>query len=211
VPPDKVGVVMNVANSELFRRRASDPQNRTFTVVYHGTFTRRYGVDLLVEAAALVRMRGTELSVCLLGDGEHRNEVGEAIARLGLEEVVEMSDGMLDVSELQPYLEMADVGVVPNRSSIFTDDLLPTKLMEYVAVGIPVVTSRTPMIASYFDDEMVEFFTPGDAAGLAARLTSLASSPERRQKLAQAADRFHDRHNWEHVAADYVALVGGDR
>lgn len=211
VKADKVSVVMNVADPDLFQRREVDREQETFSVLYHGTFSHRYGVDLLVEAADRLRSRLPGLRVWVLGDGDYRDEIQTAIARLGLGDVIEVSDGMLDVSGLQPYLERADVGVVPNRSSVFTDDLLPTKLLEYVAVGIPVVAARTPMIASYFDDEMVEFFSPGDAGDLAEKLAALADSPERRWKMRHAADRFNDEHDWDRVVAGYLSVVGGNR
>lgn len=209
VRADKISVVMNVADPQLFSRRSVDPSDGTFTVLYHGTFTHRYGVDLLVEAAELLRSRVPTLQIWLLGDGDYRNELEDSIARLGLEEVVTLSDGMLDVSRLRAHLEQADVGVVPNRSSVFTDDLLPTKLMEYVAVGIPVVAARTPMIESYFDDQMVEYFTPGDAAELADRLESLAVAPHRRRSLVAAAARFMEDHSWEDISTRYASVVAG--
>ncbi|MFP3913780.1 MAG: glycosyltransferase family 4 protein [Actinomycetota bacterium] len=209
VPADKVRVVMNVADPSLFQRRMDQPAHDGFNVLYHGTFSYRYGVDLLVEAAALLAERVGGLKVWLLGDGEYRPELERAVAERGLESVVEMSPGMLGVTELQPYLAAADAGVVPNRSTVFTDDLLPTKLLEYVAVGIPVVAARTPMVDACFDDDMVQFFNPGDAADLAEKLSALAASPEARRKLAESADRFTGENSWERVSRDYVALVRG--
>jgi len=213
VDGDKISVVMNVADPALFARRADAAEDETFSILYHGTFTHRYGVDLLVEAVAILRTRPTSprLRLWLLGDGDYRAEIEAAVARLGLSDIVELSPGMLAVSDLEPYLERADVGVVPNRSSVFTDDLLPTKLIEYVTVGIPVVAARTPMIESYFDDDMVEYFKPGDAEDLAARLEELAASPSRRHDLATAADRFAKAHRWEDLAGSYVSLVAAGR
>lgn len=208
---DKVAVVMNVADPDLFPARSGPPDGTTFSVLYHGTFTHRYGVDLLVEAADRIRDEVPGLRVWLLGDGEYRPELEAMVDRLHLTDVVEISPGMLDVSQLQPYLEAADVGVVPNRSSVFTDDLLPTKLLEYVAVGIPVVAARTPMITSYFDEEMVEYFSPGDGADLATKLETLANSPDRRRKMIHSSQRFNDEHAWDRVAAAYVELLAGPR
>ena len=61
-------------------------------------------------------------------------------------------------SQLPPLIAQADAGVVPNRNDLFTDTLLPTKLLEYVALDTPVIAARTRTIAAYFDDSMVRFF-----------------------------------------------------
>lgn len=206
---DRIRVVMNVPNPDLFPPCAVDPGEQAFTVVYHGTLTHCYGVDLLVEAAAELRERVPSLRVWLLGDDEHRPELEASITRRSMGDVVRISDGMLDVGRLRPFLESADVGVVPNRSSIFTDDLLPTKLLEYVALGVPVVAAQTPMIESYFDDDMVEYFTPGDPSDLADRLGALASFPQRRRLPSEAAYRFMETHSWGDISARYADLVGG--
>jgi glycosyltransferase involved in cell wall biosynthesis len=211
VDPSKVAVVMNVADPALFSRRDTEPSHEEFRVLYHGTLTHRYGVDLLIEAAHLLTQRLPRLRMWILGDGDARSDLMETVGRLGLEATVEFSEGMLDVPSLQSYLLDADVGVVPNRSTRFTDDLLPTKLLEYVAVGIPVVTARTPMIDSLFDERQVEFFAPGDAADLAKRLEMLAGAPERRREMVQATAGFVEEHRWDHIARRYVSLVEGGR
>lgn len=210
VDPDKVLTVMNVADPELFPLRTQKVEEvAPFTILYHGTFTARYGVEDLVEACARIAGRIPAWRLCLLGDGDARGAIEASIGRLGLSASVELSPRMLTIAELQPYLRHADVGVVPNRSSVFTDDLLPTKLMEYVATGIPVVASCTPMIRSYFDDDMVEFFEPGNAGDLAESLVALASSPERRYSLAVAARRFTEDHHWDRIRKGYAQFVVG--
>jgi lipid II:glycine glycyltransferase (peptidoglycan interpeptide bridge formation enzyme) len=114
---------------------------------------------------------------------------------------------MVDASELPAAIQGADAGVVPTRSNVFTDGLLPTKLMEYVAMGTPVIAARTPTVVSYFDDDMVQFFEPGDAADLAAAIRALASDAGRRDALVENADAFHRKYDWESVAAGYAGLV----
>lgn len=210
VPIEKVSVVMNVADTRLFAHSPRDRAQESdgcWRVLYHGTFTHRYGVDLLVSAVAAAADEIPDISLDLLGDGEYRDELLALITRLGLEQRVHISDGMLDASLLPDAIRDADVGVVPNRSDIFTDDLLPTKLLEYVAVGTPVVAARTPGVAEYFDDTMVAFFRPGDADALAERLRSLHRDRGRLNDMTAAAAEFNTRHDWRSAADDYADLV----
>ena len=81
---------------------------------------------------------------------------------LHVEENVELRDEYLGTESLPALLAQADIGVVPYRDDVFTDGLLPTKLMEYAAMGLPCVAARTTAIDAYFHDTMVAFFRPGD-------------------------------------------------
>ena len=97
--------------------------------------------------------------------------------------------------------------MVPYRGDVFTDGILPTKLMEYTALGLPTIVSRTRAIEAYFDGTMVEFFTPGDVEGLVAAIRRLANDRQRFQELVRQSDKFNHRYNWSKLGADYAALV----
>lgn len=212
VPPEKVSVVMNVADARVFRRSASGERRSTragLHLLYHGTFTRRYGVDLLMDAVAQVRHDVPDVHLTLLGDGDLRSDLVAQRDRLGLGAHVTISDGMVDAAELPAAIRAADAGVVPTRSDVFTDGLLPTKLMECVAMGTPLIAARTPTVASYFDDDMIQFFRPGDTAALADAIRALAADPERLHTLARNADAFHRTYDPVATAAGYARVVDG--
>lgn len=210
VPANKVSVVMNVADPRIFKRNGRPhiaSNSPGFHLIYHGTFAHRYGVDLILRAVEQVRPQLPHIRATLLGGGEYRDELVQLAEELDLAGNVEISPTLLPAAELPPLLQQADVGIVPNRSNIFTDGLLPTKLMEYVAVGTPVIAARTPTITSYFDDQMVQFFTPNDVDDLTRCILQLGQDQARLHALSQNADKFNQQYSWENVAANYVALI----
>lgn len=208
VPPDKLHVVMNVADSNLFSREEQhrDP-DRPYTIFYHGTMAHRYGVDLLVRAVGELRSEIPDVCLVLLGDGEARSDLVQLAGDLGLEDRIDFVDGTLPASELPGRIRAADVGVVPNRDDLFTDGILPTKLMEYVAVGVPVVAARTSGVSRYFEPSMVEFFDPGDEADLARALKHVLDDEGRRREMVQSSDAFNQRYPWDEIAGRYVQLI----
>ena len=205
---EKTSVVMNLADHRVFGRHARKATDTaTVDIVYHGTFTARYGVDVLVNAFADAAGDDPRLRLTLLGDGELRPELVRLVEERGIEDLVTMSNGMLDTEELSHYLSTAHIGVVPNRSNIFTDGILPTKLLEYVAMGIPAIVSRTPGVAEYFDDQMVFFVEPGSAKELQEALVALAGNPARGSAMVDATAAFESTFSWEQQARQYVATV----
>jgi glycosyltransferase involved in cell wall biosynthesis len=208
---EKVTVVMNVADSRVFHRAGlSEPRSAAdgeFALLYHGNLTHRYGIDLAIEAVGLVRAQIPGICLTIHGGGDYQAALYQKAEELGLQQHIRFSHRSLPTEELPNLIRQADVGLVPYRRDLFTDGILPTKLMEYVAVGLPVIAARTPTIAAYLNETMVQFFTPGDAPDLARCIVALYHDRERLARLVEQSDEFNRRYNWTLLGAEYVALV----
>jgi glycosyltransferase involved in cell wall biosynthesis len=210
--PDKVSVVMNVADDRAFKHllRPTLPHNgRTFHLLYHGQLVSRYGVDLIIKAVACLcdQIPGLRVTIHNKSVSPYARSLVTLADQLGVTDRVFFSRSICPVDELVDLICTADAGLVPYRRDVFTDGILPTKLMEYTALGIPAIVARTPAIEAYFDDTMVQFFTPDDVQDLAHSILTLYKDCERMKALAHNADRFNQRFNWTMVSADYTALV----
>ncbi len=208
VPPERCSVLMNLADPRIFRRPPGrlPPSDGRFRLIYHGAIPRRYGLDLVLRAIAQVRDEIPALLFVIVGQGEYEEELRRLARELGIERQVRFED-FRPVEEIPPLVLASDVAVVPYRDDVFTGELLPTKLLEYAALGIPAIAARTAGIQAYFDDSMVEFFTPGDVADLARCIRRLYHDPERRAELARNIEAFNQRYNWPAQSAEYVRLV----
>lgn len=209
-PLDKISVVMNVADDTIFRPDLSRQQPQDgegLHLIYHGTVTQRYGLDLVVRAMHQLRDTAPNVHLTILGGGDHRPTVARLAEELGLEDRVTFMRKYRPAEELPAVILTADAGVVPYRDDPFTDGLVPTKLLEYAALGMPSIAARTTAIASYFDDTMVEFFKPGNVDDLARCISTLYFDKERRAQLAQGTARFRQKYNWTDISAEYAALL----
>ena len=209
VPPEKCSVVMNLADPRIFHplpaRDIKD--NNRFRLFYHGTLSQRYGLDLVLQAMDLVRRQIPEIHLTIIGSGEHLEDLKRMADDLHLSEHHVQFRPNVPAEQLPPLIAAVDVGVVPYRNDVFTDSLLPTKLMEYAAMGLPSIVARTSAIAAYFDETMVQFFTPGDVKDLARCILTLYSDQKRRAQLAQGIKQFNQRYNWPAQSAEYIRLV----
>jgi glycosyltransferase involved in cell wall biosynthesis len=211
IPRDKIHVLMNLPDDRIFAQRPArppKPADAPFVIVYHGTLARRLGLDIAIEAVARARDEIPRLELRIIGAGEERNPLIELRDRLGLQEVVTFSDGFVPVENIPSMIDDADLGIVPLRISGGTDIMLPTKLLEYVTIGIPCIVPRTGTISRYFDDSMVQFFEAEDVDSLAGAIVSLYRDPRRRESLAeQATERFGKSYRWTQHKKVYTSLV----
>ena len=209
VPASKISVVMNVANDRIFQRSNVTPvaRNGHFNLIYHGQLSQRYGIDLAIRAVDLLRKEIPEISFTIHGRGEYLNELKMLADTLGLTTHVRFSTHYVPTRELPQLIGNAHAGIVPYRKDIFTDGILPTKMMEYAALGVPVIAARTTAITAYFDSEMVQFFTPEDVDDLAQSIKLLFKDRDQLAQYARNIDKFNERHNWKAVAAQYVEVV----
>jgi glycosyltransferase involved in cell wall biosynthesis len=211
VPPEKCSVVMNLADTRIFTRIDPPSQPATtddqFCLFYHGEMPERYGLDLVLRAMYQLLPCIPGIRFKMVGNGPFVKTLREIASELGLfPDHVEIIPGM-PVEDLPPVIATADVAVVPYRNDIFTDSLLPTKLMEYAAMGVPSIVARTTAISLYFDDSMVQYFEPDDVDGLARCIQLLFEDKKRREKMSDGILQFNQRHNWPETAARYVANI----
>jgi glycosyltransferase involved in cell wall biosynthesis len=209
IPAGKISVVMNVANDRIFRRSNIKPavNNGHFNLIYHGQLSQRYGIDLAIQAVDLLRKEIPEICLTIHGRGEYLNELRMLTEKLGLITNVRFSTQYVPTLELPQLIGNAHAGIVPYRRDIFTDGILPTKLMEYAALGVPVIAARTTAITAYFDPEMIQFFTPEDVHDLARSIMLLYKDRNRLAQYARNIEKFNQRYNWKTVAAQYVEVV----
>lgn len=207
VPADKITVVMNSLDERRLPQSRSEPEDGRFRIVYHGTITPHYGVDLLVEAVARAHDQLPNPVVEVYGEGDALPRIKQRVRELGLSQLFEFSDTYLPQAEVLCRVASARVGVITNRPTSLNRFALSTKLLEYVALGIPAVCSDLPTIREHFSESEVVFFKAGDADSLAAALIAVARDPESARERSRMALVRYEHYRWPDQATKYVAVL----
>jgi glycosyltransferase involved in cell wall biosynthesis len=139
----------------------------------------------LVRAFALVRSRLPEAELHLLGDGPCRSAIAQAAASLGVQERVFLHGASRDVAG---FLSSLDLFVL---SSI--DEGLPISLMEALAAGLPVVSTRLPGLSELAPESIVAGFCAPAQPELLADLMLRAARRSDLPALGEAAYRWAQR------------------
>jgi glycosyltransferase involved in cell wall biosynthesis len=201
--PAKVSVIMNAPDEKIFqyvpaiaRIRRTDGSPESFVIMYHGTLVERNGLDLAVEALAKVRRSVPSAELKIYGPRTpFLDEVLRTLSEKGLEKAVQYL-GPKRLEELVHAISECDVGVIPNKRSIFTEINTPTRIFEYLALGKPVVAPRAPGIQAYFDEASLVLFELGDVDDLAAKLAWVATHPQEALDTTRRGQSIYLEHTW---------------
>ena len=201
-------VFLNLPDKNKFFERNALPANSHLKFVYHGTASHRLGLDLAIEAIERAS-KNINVTFTIIGAiGEQKNELIELCKRKGILNDLIIFKEALPVEELQRELEKYDVGLISNRKSILSEYcMLPVKLMEYTAIGIPSIAPRLKVIQRYFDDEMVAYFNPDDVCDLTNAIIKI-SNKEYRDQILLNSKKFLRKYPWDIQAKKYLEIVG---
>ena len=167
--------------------RAPDPEPLLLVV---GRLSPPKGFDDAIRALALLRARGREVSLCVVGDGPERTAL-EALARAnGLEDRVRFR-GALDHEGLLPLYRRAWLLIAPSRVlANGRRDGIPNVIVEAMAMGLPCVGTRAGGIEeAVVPGETGALAEPGDPASLAAAIDMLLQDPADLERLGRRSRR----------------------
>jgi glycosyltransferase involved in cell wall biosynthesis len=190
VPRSKLWRVPVGADRGAFERGVARPADRTpgrLEIVYVGGFLPLHGVDVVVEAAALLEARrGPRFArFTLIGSGMSAPRAERDIAARGLTSVRRVP--RTPYGEALDALARADIGLGIFGTTPKAGRVVPHKVYQSMAMGIPTVTRRSRAVAEFFRDrEHLLLVPPGDAAALAKALEALADDQAMARRIGCA-------------------------
>jgi glycosyltransferase involved in cell wall biosynthesis len=204
VPEERITVVRN--GPDLSRLRPVEPrpglcQEGKTNIVYVGIIEYQDGVDYLVRALQhlIHDLKRSDFYCIIVGAGGALRTVKSLAQRLGLGDHVFFT-GWVEPTEVAGYLCAGDIGVAPEPSNPLNDRSTMIKIMEYMAVGKPIVAFDLPE-HRFTARGAALYARPNDELDFAQQLAMLMDDPERRKKMGQIGrERIENELAWSHQA-----------
>ena len=191
---EKVVVMRNGVSSEFFRAARHTNESTAMELVFAGRLSPGKNLDRLIQA---LRVAQTKAALHIIGDGESREALVEAVRTTGAGHVV--FHGRLSRDEIMRFYVSCDAFVLP---SLY--EAQPLALLEAMACRIPSITTNAVSFAELAECAVV---VDPSVEGLAAGIDRLASMPtSERADLVEQAFRRAQRHEWSRVLDSYIQL-----
>jgi glycosyltransferase involved in cell wall biosynthesis len=211
IPLSKLTAVpMGIKLSTFSQNRKAEIQTHIPTgersILYLGILVKVRRIDFLVRVLALVREKIPDAKLYLVGRGEDPSDEQVLVAeaeRLGVLSAVVFT-GQLPWVEALEYVRQAEVCVSPFYPIPILNSTSPTKLVEYMAMGRPVVANDHPEQRLLIEESGAGFCVPWNEKAFAGAIVELMKNPARARRMGERGPPYVAKHREYRIIAQSV-------
>ena len=205
--PQKCSPIRNYPARGLFNPSIRNRGNGKFLITYPGSLNWHQGVDVAITAFAKIKDQMPDSEFHIYGEGPAKQSLIRLAESLDLGQRV-IFHGLLPTEQIVQVMADTDLAVEPKRAgSQFGNEALSMKIFEFMAVGVPVVASRTRIHQYYYTDELVKYYDSDDESDLAANILLLRNNSTLRQQQVANALKYVEAHSWDVDKHQYLGIV----
>ncbi len=200
--PEKIVIVRSGPRASEFYPVEPDPslkKGKNYLVCYLGIMGPQDGTDIFVRAAHhIVHTRNfTDVHFVAVGSGDCLEEVKQLARDLRMEEHITFTGFIRERELLIRYLSTADVGVASDPDNSYTARSTMNKIIEFMAVGLPIVATQSIENKWSAQDALVS--PPNDTPeAFGDTILELLQDEERRRQMSEfGRKRFLECLSWE--------------
>src|SRR3990170_3380540 len=180
-----------------------------FVVAFSGHILEQKGLDVLVRSSAIVRQKHENVKYLIIGDGPAKEKVQVLVEQLHLRDLFKFT-GYVPQESMAEYLSVADLCVAPYKPMPFFKVSLPEtplKVVEYMALGKPVLMSRIS------DENVISWsgggllLTPDDVYELAGTMMNLIENTKLRKEMGEKGRRYVEENlSWKRISRKLIEI-----
>ena len=194
VIPEKISIVPNGVELSLFN---SSKQKNPKKVVFAGAMYYHRGLDVLLEAIPKIIRKIPDAKFILLGNGNELEKLKEIVLEKNLENSVEFK-GWIEREKIPENISDASIGIGPLRLTDVTSRALPIKVLEYMAVSLPIIAQKGTLPDDVLVNEKNGYFVDG-VEDLAEKISSLLNEPDKINQMGNQSRLMVQNFSWDHI------------
>jgi glycosyltransferase involved in cell wall biosynthesis len=206
VSQDRCTVILNYPGSSVFGRQPAHQNGQRDFIIYPGTLNHHQGLDIALKAFSQIRDLIPKVDFHIYGEGPALEGLQNLAAELKIQDRVEFRQPV-STECIAEIMATAKCGVVPKRADLFGNEAFSTKVLEFMALGVPVVLSNTAIDRYYFNPSLVSFFEPGSEENLAEKMLLVLTDEGLRSNYINNSLEFVQDYSWSRNQKIYLELV----
>jgi glycosyltransferase involved in cell wall biosynthesis len=205
VEPNRITVVPNCVDGERFLPRERDLElseklglDDQPVIGYIGTFAEYEGLDDLIRAGKILKVRGVDFRMLLVGDGAMSDEISNIARDTGLTDEI-ILPGRVPYEEVERYYSLIDVAAFPRKSLPVTEMVSPLKPFEAMAAEKAILVSNVRAMAEFIEEGVNGLiFKKGSIDDMANKLEMIINNKNLRVELGKNARKWVLEHRaWD--------------
>ena len=202
VKSENISIVPNGVDLSLFKTNIKKNPEK---IVFAGAMYYHRGLDILLEAIPYVIKKIPNAKFILLGSGGEMNKLKKIVSDKKLEKSVEFT-GWINRDKIPQNISDASVGIGPLRLTDVTSRALPIKVLEYMAVSLPVIAKRGTLPLDVLENEKNGYFVD-DVEDLVEKIIELLNDPKKVENMGIQSLNMVQKFSWNNVVTDIIENV----
>ena len=194
VKSEKISIVPNGVDLLLFNTATEKNKKK---IVFAGAMYYHRGLDILLKAIPLVIKKIPDAKFVLLGSGTEMNKLKKIVSDNSLENSVEFK-GWIKREEIPKNISDASIGIGPLRLTDVTSRALPIKVLEYMAVSLPIIAQKGTLPTDVLENEKNGYFIE-NSNDLAEKIILLLNQPKKVENMGSQSSKMVQKFNWENI------------
>ena len=202
VMQEKISIVPNGVDLSMFNITKKKNSKK---VVFAGAMYYHRGLDVLLKTIPLVIEKIPDAKFVLLGSGTEMDKLKEIVSKNKLDNSVEFK-GWIEREKIPENIADASIGIGPLRLTEVTSRALPIKVLEYMAVSLPVIAQKGTLPNDVLENEKNGIFIENHIE-LAEKIILLLNEPKKVENMGAHSLKLVQKFSWDQVVDSVINEV----
>jgi glycosyltransferase involved in cell wall biosynthesis len=199
VKSEKISIIPNGVDLSLFNITSKKNPRK---IVFAGAMYYHRGLDILLQAIPYIIKKIPDTKFVLLGSGAEMDKLKKIVLENKLEDSVEFK-GWLKREKIPENISDASIGIGPLRLTDVTSRALTIKVLEYMAVSLPIIAQKGTLPEDVLENEKNGYFIE-NVNDLVEKIILLLNQPEKIKEMGIQSSKMVQKFSWDKVVKNII-------
>jgi len=210
---NKMEIILNCPDYKLIHKKSiQKKKNSHFNLTYMGTIDERFELHIPIQSLPFLvkEIPDIRLNIIpkIIHEGKYFLQLKKMIGLLKLGKFVRIYPPQ-SLENLVDLISFTDIGIVLAESGIFSQSIMPVKLLEFIQLEIPVIATRTRSLEKNFTPEAINFIEYNNIYSFSQAVLKLYGNELLRNNFVSKAKSYLTIHNWKKEKIKYEKIITG--